>query len=141
MRNHPDAGMCCCCGGREGAGALTTARCVGAGSFLQPVSLREYPDYVHFVSRPMDLSTLWKKIHGDPGALPGTYSGYTTLASFRSDMEQIFNNCDSYCRDRYPTMPPVRAPGCVVPREFARVCLPSWVSRSLPGRSWMRGWK
>lgn len=85
---------------------------VDAASFLHPVSFSDYPDYHHFVSVPMDLTTLWRKINGNIPANSGkntlNYSGYVSLSAFRADLELIAANCETYCRDRYPAMPPVR---------------------------------
>ena len=84
--------------------------CMCAGYFLTPVSLVEYPDYLRFVSTPMDLSTMWRKLNSSP--TDGT--GYKTLGTFRADMELIATNCEAYCRDRFPSMPPVRPLSVVV---------------------------
>ncbi len=56
----------------------------------------------------MDLTTMWRKlVASEPGA------GYTSLEAFRNDMNLIADNCEAYCRDRYPGLPPVRDKECI----------------------------
>lgn len=73
-----------------------------AASFVDPVDLALYPDYLAKVGgRTMDLTTMWRKlVASEPGA------GYTSLEAFRNDMNLIADNCEAYCRDRYPGLPP-----------------------------------
>jgi hypothetical protein len=55
--------------------------------FAQPVTEAIAPRYSEFVKRPMDLSTIKKKIE------KGQYS---TLEDFNKDVELMLNNCKTY---------------------------------------------
>ena len=59
-----------------------------AAWFENPVSLVDVPDYLAFISHPMDYSTMGKKL------ADGEYS--TSLLSFASDMRLIFRNALAY---------------------------------------------
>ena len=59
-----------------------------AAWFEHPVSLVDVPDYLAFISHPMDYSTMGKKL------ADGEYS--TSLLSFASDMRLIFRNALAY---------------------------------------------
>ncbi len=75
-----------------------------AEPFYQPVNLSLYPDYLTKVGgRLMDLSTIWKKLTGDNE----TGYQYDSLQSFRADMTLIVENCEAFCKDRFPGLPPV----------------------------------
>ncbi len=77
-----------------------------SASFVDPVDLAAYPDYLTKVGgRAMDLSTMWAKL-----ASPDPRAGYTSLDAFRTDMNLIADNCEAFCRDRFPALPPVRGP-------------------------------
>ncbi len=73
-----------------------------AGPFQDPVNLNTYPDYLAKVARPMDLSMVWKKLNGEDGG------PYASLESYRTDISLIAENCEAYCRERFPSLPPVR---------------------------------
>ena len=77
-----------------------------SGPFLEPVNLTQFPDYTAKVgTRMMDLGTMWNKLTEGDG------NGYPSLETFRADMNLIYENCEAYCKDRFPSLPPVR---CVV---------------------------
>ena len=48
---------------------------------------------------------MWNKLTEGDG------NGYPSLETFRADMNLIYENCEAYCKDRFPSLPPVR---CVV---------------------------
>ncbi|KAH0795726.1 acetyltransferase, GNAT family protein [Histomonas meleagridis] len=55
--------------------------------FLNPVSLKDAPNYLEIVQKPMDLSTIEKNIEENK---------YQTLDQFVDDMKLIFTNCYAY---------------------------------------------
>ncbi|XP_037108900.1 bromodomain and PHD finger-containing protein 3 isoform X2 [Syngnathus acus] len=55
--------------------------------FSQPVNLAEVPDYLEFVSRPMDLSTMRTKLEGH---------AYCSVADLEEDFELMISNCLKY---------------------------------------------
>ena len=63
-----------------------------ASPFLEPVDMEEYPDYKAVVRKPMDLSTIWKKVKGFKPEKP--YSG--NKKKFARDMRLVFRNCLVY---------------------------------------------
>ncbi|XP_078098415.1 bromodomain and PHD finger-containing protein 3-like isoform X1 [Mustelus asterias] len=58
-----------------------------ANIFAQPVSLKEVPDYLEFITHPMDFSTMRKKLE--------THC-YKTLDEFETDFNLVINNCMKY---------------------------------------------
>ena len=60
--------------------------------FLEPVDQNEYSDYHSVIRKPMDLSTVWRKLKGFRGANP--YAG--SKKKFARDMRLIFRNCLVY---------------------------------------------
>jgi hypothetical protein len=58
--------------------------------FLEPVDLRQVPDYAELVAHPMDFSTIRLKIE----ALE-----YRDAAGFAADMRLVFRNCETYNPD------------------------------------------
>ena len=63
-----------------------------AAPFLQPVNLEDYPDYKTMVRKPMDLSTIYKKVKGYKPVKP--YNG--NKVKFARDMRLVFRNCLVY---------------------------------------------
>ncbi|XP_066559503.1 bromodomain and PHD finger-containing protein 3 [Amia ocellicauda] len=55
--------------------------------FAEPVNLREVPDYLEFISQPMDFSTMRTKLEAH---------GYRTLADFEADFNLMVGNCLKY---------------------------------------------
>ncbi|XP_006888088.1 PREDICTED: bromodomain-containing protein 1 [Elephantulus edwardii] len=55
--------------------------------FAQPVSLKEVPDYLDHISRPMDFATMRKRLEAQ---------GYSALAEFEEDFNLIVDNCLKY---------------------------------------------
>jgi transcription initiation factor TFIID subunit 1 len=66
--------------------------------FLKPVSKKEAPDYLNFVERPMDLSTIREKVRK---------MEYKSREQFRHDVAQITINAHLYNDGRYPGIPPL----------------------------------
>lgn len=62
------------------------------GPFEKPVSPLAFPDYSQYVSEPMDLQTVERKI--DLGNI------YETPEDFEYDMTLIFRNCEAYNANR-----------------------------------------
>jgi hypothetical protein len=54
-------------------------------SFLKPVNLVDFPDYLDIVKTPMDFSTIDQKLHI-----------YKSFDEFENDVELIFDNCRLY---------------------------------------------
>ncbi|PVU94735.1 hypothetical protein BB561_002305 [Smittium simulii] len=57
------------------------------GTFSKPVSLDEAPYYCDIIKKPMDLTTIRKKVHS---------FDYSNLKEFESDLMLVFNNCITY---------------------------------------------
>nr|KAF6362583.1 bromodomain and PHD finger containing 3 [Pipistrellus kuhlii] len=55
--------------------------------FAEPVSLSEVPDYLEFISKPMDFSTMRRKLESHL---------YHTLEEFEEDFNLIVSNCMKY---------------------------------------------
>ncbi|KAM5332787.1 bromodomain-containing protein 1 isoform 4-T4 [Glossophaga mutica] len=55
--------------------------------FAQPVSLKEVPDYLDHVQRPMDFATMRKRVEAQ---------GYRSLLEFEGDFDLIVDNCMRY---------------------------------------------
>uniref|UniRef100_A0A3P8RZN8 Bromodomain and PHD finger containing 3 n=1 Tax=Amphiprion percula TaxID=161767 RepID=A0A3P8RZN8_AMPPE len=55
--------------------------------FSQPVNLSEVPDYLEFISRPMDFSTMRSKLDGH---------AYCSIADLEKDFELMISNCLKY---------------------------------------------
>uniref|UniRef100_A0A7N6AR51 Bromodomain and PHD finger containing, 3a n=1 Tax=Anabas testudineus TaxID=64144 RepID=A0A7N6AR51_ANATE len=55
--------------------------------FTQPVNLSEVPDYLEFVSQPMDFSTMRTKLEGH---------AYCSIADLEKDFDLIISNCLKY---------------------------------------------
>ena len=60
--------------------------------FLTPVDLELYPDYQTMVRKPMDFSTVWKKVKGYKPEKP--YNGNKN--KFARDMRLVIRNCMTY---------------------------------------------
>eukprot|EP00050_Salpingoeca_kvevrii_P002022 m.185335 g.185335 ORF g.185335 m.185335 type:complete len:519 (-) comp10517_c0_seq2:881-2437(-) len=58
-----------------------------AWPFLQPVSLKEVPDYLEHVTTPMDLQTVRDKLDT---------AQYDDVGQFSEDVRLIFRNCEKY---------------------------------------------
>ena len=56
--------------------------------FKKPVNHDEVPDYANFISHPMDLETMEKKLE--------SRQYYTSKSSFQSDVLLIFSNAKHY---------------------------------------------
>jgi Bromodomain len=59
--------------------------------FEKPVSLHDYPDYLQYVSEPMDLQTIEKKVKAND---------YETPEDFEHDMNTMMKNCEVYNLNR-----------------------------------------
>jgi len=55
--------------------------------FLEPVDIREVPDYLTFIDTPMDFGTIKRNMN---------MSRYTDVDSFLVDLRLVFSNCDTY---------------------------------------------
>ncbi|EFP02159.1 hypothetical protein CRE_24962 [Caenorhabditis remanei] len=55
--------------------------------FRNPVDLNEFPDYNHIIRKPMDLSTISKKVET---------TGYLYLGEFVNDVNLMFENAKTY---------------------------------------------
>uniref|UniRef100_A0A8C6EGJ8 Bromodomain containing 1 n=1 Tax=Moschus moschiferus TaxID=68415 RepID=A0A8C6EGJ8_MOSMO len=55
--------------------------------FAQPVSLKEVPDYLDHIKRPMDFATMRKRLEAQ---------GYRTLRELEEDFDLIVDNCMQY---------------------------------------------
>ncbi|XP_050374136.1 transcription initiation factor TFIID subunit 1 isoform X2 [Argentina anserina] len=66
--------------------------------FLKPVSKKDAPDYLNFVKRPMDLSTIREKVRK---------LEYKSREKFRHDVAQITINAHLYNDGRNPGIPPL----------------------------------
>ncbi|KAK9939636.1 hypothetical protein M0R45_016326 [Rubus argutus] len=66
--------------------------------FLKPVSKKEAPDYLNFVERPMDLSTIRENVRK---------MEYKSREQFRHDVAQITINAHLYNDGRNPGIPPL----------------------------------
>ncbi|CAM5072797.1 unnamed protein product [Natator depressus] len=55
--------------------------------FAEPVNLNEVPDYLEFISNPMDFSTMRRKLESHL---------YRTLDEFEEDFNLIVTNCMRY---------------------------------------------
>ncbi|XP_076069056.1 bromodomain adjacent to zinc finger domain protein 2B-like isoform X3 [Oratosquilla oratoria] len=64
-----------------------------AWPFLLPVNTRQFPTYKKIIKKPMDLSTIKKKI--DDGT-------YKTREDFSEDLRLMFNNCETFNEDDSP---------------------------------------
>lgn len=62
-----------------------------ADIFLEPVNLRDFPDYLEYVDSPMDLATVRSKL--DTKDWKVRYQG---PENFARDMRKIWNNCKIY---------------------------------------------
>ncbi|KAI0774954.1 hypothetical protein BD413DRAFT_611933 [Trametes elegans] len=58
-----------------------------AEAFLKPVSKTEVPDYYEFISNPMDLQTMLKKVK---------QRQYKSKKEFKDDLDLIWSNCFTY---------------------------------------------
>ncbi|RAL44831.1 hypothetical protein DM860_003590 [Cuscuta australis] len=66
--------------------------------FLRPVSKKEAPDYLQYIDRPMDLSTIRDKVRK---------LEYKNRHDFRHDVYQIAYNAHKYNDNRNPGIPPL----------------------------------
>ncbi|XP_024386328.1 transcription initiation factor TFIID subunit 1 isoform X4 [Physcomitrium patens] len=66
--------------------------------FLKPVPKKEAPDYLHYVKRPMDLSTIRERVRK---------LKYKSREDFRKDVQQIAENAHLYNDGRNPGIPPL----------------------------------
>lgn len=66
--------------------------------FLKPVPKKEAPDYLLYVKRPMDLSTIRERVRK---------LKYRNREDFRNDVQQIADNAHIYNDGRNPGIPPL----------------------------------
>lgn len=66
--------------------------------FQKPVHKKEAPDYLHYVKRPMDLSTIREQVRK---------LKYKSRGDFRHDVQQIADNAHIYNDGRNPQIPPL----------------------------------
>ncbi|KAL8005359.1 putative bromodomain, DDT domain, DNA (cytosine-5)-methyltransferase 1, replication foci [Plasmopara halstedii] len=69
-----------------------------ADPFLEPVSDWEFPQYKEIILHPMDLKTITMK---------ASNLEYKNAAEFMSDLKLMRDNCQLFCEDRFPTLPPL----------------------------------
>lgn len=61
--------------------------------FLFPVNTKQFPTYKKIIKVPMDIDTIKKRLEN---------GGYKTREDFRSDVRQIFANCEVFNEDDSP---------------------------------------
>ena len=66
--------------------------------FQKPVPKKDAPDYLHYVKRPMDLSTIRERVRK---------LKYKSRREFRQDVQQISDNAHIYNDNRNPGIPPL----------------------------------
>jgi hypothetical protein len=67
------------------------------GAFEHPVDPEEFPTYAQEVGKPMELSTLQRRV---------VRQKYGTVAAFKSDLNLVASNCKRFCYSRFPKLPP-----------------------------------
>ncbi|GMF10336.1 unnamed protein product [Phytophthora lilii] len=63
----------------------------GGDIFEHPVDVEEVPDYLNFITNPMDLGTIATRIGRE-----SYYVGPSAVSLFASDVRLVFNNCKTY---------------------------------------------
>ncbi|KAE9128742.1 Chromodomain-helicase-DNA-binding protein 9 [Phytophthora fragariae] len=63
----------------------------GGDIFEHPVDVEEVPDYLNFITNPMDLGTVATRIGRE-----SYYVGPSATSLFASDVRLVFNNCKTY---------------------------------------------
>ncbi|GMF33844.1 unnamed protein product [Phytophthora fragariaefolia] len=63
----------------------------GGDIFEHPVDVEEVPDYLNFITNPMDLGTVATRIGRE-----SYYIGPSAASLFASDVRLVFNNCKTY---------------------------------------------
>ncbi|KAL4095943.1 hypothetical protein PRIC1_009310 [Phytophthora ramorum] len=63
----------------------------GGDIFKHPVDVEEIPDYLNFITNPMDLGTILTRIGRE-----SYYIGPSALSLFASDVRLVFHNCKKY---------------------------------------------
>jgi len=64
-----------------------------SGPFRQPVDTKQYPEYIRFVEKPMDLSTIRKKL----------YCGeYTSKDAYSAEIGLIWRNAKAFNPPGHP---------------------------------------
>ncbi|KAJ8576442.1 hypothetical protein ON010_g2769 [Phytophthora cinnamomi] len=63
----------------------------GGDIFEHPVDVEEVPDYLNFITNPMDLGTVATRIGRE-----SYYIGPSATSLFASDVRLVFNNCKTY---------------------------------------------
>lgn len=66
-----------------------------ADAFLEPVSRRDYPDYVKIIEQPMDLGTIKKRMKQGTVKTPREFAALVRL---------VWKNCYTYNRDSAPVV-------------------------------------
>ncbi|DBA00739.1 TPA: hypothetical protein N0F65_001210 [Lagenidium giganteum] len=69
-----------------------------AGPFLEPVSDRDFPEYKELILHPMDISKMETKTR---------QLAYRQSSEFLADAKLICSNCELFCEDRFPMLPPL----------------------------------
>ncbi|TDH64959.1 uncharacterized protein CCR75_002121 [Bremia lactucae] len=64
---------------------------VGGDIFQQPVDTEEVPDYLNFITNPMDLGTILTRLGRE-----SYYIGPSAVSLFASDVRLVFRNCKTY---------------------------------------------
>ena len=67
--------------------------------FENPVDLQTFPTYIDVVSTPIDLSTMSSRVEN------GTYD--YSISKFLHDVSLIRENCEAFCKDKYPDLIPM----------------------------------
>ncbi|XP_054155769.1 bromodomain-containing protein 3-like isoform X2 [Oppia nitens] len=70
-----------------------------AWPFYEPVSLQQFPDYLEFVKKPIDLNTIKTKIETGQ---------YRTVKDYVKDMRLMISNCYRYNKPEAPIMEQAR---------------------------------
>jgi hypothetical protein len=66
--------------------------------FIEPVKDREFPEYKDIIPNPMDLSKMTAKVKSND---------YRSSDEFLDDVKLICSNCELFCEDRFPMLPPL----------------------------------
>ncbi|OWZ24675.1 hypothetical protein PHMEG_000197 [Phytophthora megakarya] len=64
---------------------------LGGDIFQQPVDVEEVPDYLNFITNPMDLGTISTRLGRE-----SYYIGPSAVSLFASDVRLVFHNCKTY---------------------------------------------
>eukprot|EP00941_MAST-03F_sp_MAST-3F-sp1_P003914 g3914.t1 len=66
-----------------------------SAAFRGPVDRRDYPDYYELIEQPIDLSKISAKVGNNE---------YESIEQFFDDIKLMKENCETYCRGRFPSL-------------------------------------